>query len=53
MTVAWTLLLGCAVCARDNAPGAALLIAGMLTVPYAVAALVIRAIRRASREGER
>jgi len=40
-------LLGCSVCARDNAPGAALLIAAMLAVPYAVAALVIRAIRRA------
>lgn len=40
-------LLACAVCARDNAPGAALLIAAMLAVPYAVAAVVIRAIRRA------
>jgi hypothetical protein len=41
------LALGCPVCARDNAPWAALLIAGMLAVPYAVSAVVIRAIRDA------
>ena len=46
MTLAW-ILLGCSVCARDNAPGAALLIAAMLAVPYTVAVVVIRAIRRA------
>jgi hypothetical protein len=45
MTLALT--FACAVCARDNAPGAALLIAAMLAVPYTVAALVIGAIRRA------
>jgi hypothetical protein len=52
MSFAWTLassahdvLLACPVCARDSAPGAALLIAAMLAVPYAVAVVVIRAIR--------
>ena len=52
MTLAW-ILLGCSVCARDNAPGAALLIAAMLAVPYTVAVVVIRAIRRAdAKEGQ-
>lgn len=41
------LQLACSVCARDNAPGAALLIGAMLAVPYTVAVVVIRAIRRA------
>ncbi len=52
----WTghpaLALACPSCARDNTPWAALLIGGMIAVPYAVAAVVIRAIRRADPGGE-
>jgi len=44
MTLA--LSLACAVCARDADPAAPFLIAAMLAVPYAVAAVVLRAIRR-------
>jgi hypothetical protein len=46
------LALACPACARDNTPWAALLIAGMIAVPYAVAAVVVRAIRTANRGGE-
>jgi hypothetical protein len=35
----------CPVCARDEVPNAALLVAGMIAAPYVVAALVVRAIR--------
>lgn len=36
----------CPVCARDNSPWAAALIAGMIAVPYVVGAVVFRAVRR-------
>ncbi len=47
------LAFACPACARDNAPWAALLIGGMIAVPYAVAAVVIRAIRVADPGGDR
>jgi hypothetical protein len=54
MTFDWNLassahdvLLACSACARDSAPGAWLLIAAMLAVPYVVATVVVRAVRRA------
>lgn len=46
------LALACPACARDNTPWAGLLIAAMIAVPYAVAAVVVRAIRAAHRGGE-
>ena len=46
------LALACPSCARDSTPWAALLVAGMIAVPYAVTAVVIRAIRTADRGGE-
>ncbi len=46
------LALACPSCARDNTPWAALLVAGMIAVPYAVSAVVIRAVRAADRGGE-
>jgi hypothetical protein len=36
----------CPVCARDGGSGAALLVGALILAPYAVAAVVIRAIRR-------
>jgi hypothetical protein len=41
------LAAACPVCARDEVPNAALLVAGMIAAPYLVAAVVIRAIRGA------
>ncbi|HWE25346.1 MAG TPA: hypothetical protein VG496_15520 [Myxococcales bacterium] len=37
--------LACPVCARDGTPHIALLLAGMIAVPYAVVALAMYAIR--------
>ena len=45
------LALACPACARDNTPWAAVLVGGMILVPYAVTAVVIRAIRAADRGG--
>jgi hypothetical protein len=39
------LAAACPVCARDEVPNAALMVAGMIAAPYLVAAIVIRAIR--------
>jgi hypothetical protein len=39
------LAAACPVCARDEVPVVALLVAGMIAAPYVVAAVVIRAIR--------
>jgi hypothetical protein len=47
LTLAPALAAACPVCARDEVPNAALLVAGMIAAPYVVAALVIRAIRGA------
>ncbi len=38
--------LACPSCARDAGPWAAALVAGMIGVPYVVAALAVRAIRK-------
>ena len=43
------LALACPVCARDGTPHLALLLAAMIAAPYAVAALVVRAIRGGGR----
>jgi hypothetical protein len=43
--VAPALADACPVCARDDAPNAALLVGAMIAAPYVVAAVVIRAIR--------
>jgi hypothetical protein len=40
----------CPVCAQDRTPYAGLLIAGMIVAPYAVAALVVRAVRAAGED---
>jgi hypothetical protein len=41
--------LACPVCTRDGTPHFALLLGAMIAVPYAVAALVVYAIRGAGR----
>ena len=46
LSVAPALALACPVCARDSTPWAALLVAGLVAAPYAVAAAVFRAVRR-------
>ncbi len=43
------LALACPACARDGTPHLALLLGAMIAAPYAVAALVVRAIRRGGR----
>jgi hypothetical protein len=48
--VAPALALACPVCANDQGPNAALFIGAMITAPYLVAAVVIRAIRAAGEE---
>lgn len=40
------LALACPVCARDANPWVALLVAGLVASPYAVAVVVFRAVRR-------
>jgi len=45
------LALACPACARDANPWAALLVAGLVATPYAVAAVVYRALRRGLDEG--
>lgn len=40
----------CPVCAQDGTPYAAVLIGGMIVAPYAVAALVVRAVRAAGED---
>ena len=40
------LALACPVCARDNNPWTALLVAALIACPYAVAMVVFRAVRR-------
>jgi hypothetical protein len=47
------LALACPSCARETAPGAWLLIAGLIAAPYLVVLGVVRAIRSAERGGER
>ena len=42
--------LACPACARDNSPWAPVLIGGMLSVPYLVSVVVVRAVRRADDE---
>jgi len=42
--------LACPACARDNSPWAPVLIGGMLSVPYLVSLVVVRAVRRADRD---
>jgi hypothetical protein len=44
--------LACPSCARDGTPWAAVLVAGMIAAPYAVAVVVIRAVRAADRGGK-
>ncbi len=44
--------LACPVCARDTAPGAWLLIAGLIAAPYAVGLAVVHSIRAAERGGQ-
>jgi hypothetical protein len=38
--------LACAACARDTRPWAQALLAGMILVPFAIAAVVIRVVTR-------
>ncbi|HJZ85006.1 MAG TPA: hypothetical protein VKN99_07520 [Polyangia bacterium] len=49
MTELFALALLCPVCARDNGPGALVLLGAFILLPFGVTALVVRAIRRASR----
>ena len=42
--------LACPSCARESHPGVYVLIGAMISVPYAVTVLVLRAIRRADAE---
>jgi hypothetical protein len=49
-TLAPTVAAACPSCARDQGPGAALFIAGLVAAPYVVAAVVVRAIRGAGGE---
>ena len=46
LAAAPALARACPVCARDSNPWAALLVAALIAAPYAVAALVYRAVRR-------
>lgn len=52
LAAAPSLAAACPTCARDSAPGAWLVIAGLLAAPYLVALGVARAVRRAGRENE-
>lgn len=52
MAVAPSLAAACPVCARDSAPGAWMIIAGLIAAPYLVALGVVRAVRSADRESE-
>ena len=45
VAVAPALVLACPACARDATPHVALLVGGMIAAPYAVALVVVRAIR--------
>ncbi|HEX9288495.1 MAG TPA: hypothetical protein VF904_03140 [Anaeromyxobacteraceae bacterium] len=42
----------CPVCARDGTPHAALFIGAMILAPYAVAGLVVLAVRRGSERSD-
>ena len=46
LSLAPALALACPVCARDANPWAALLVAALIASPYAVAAVVFRAVHR-------
>lgn len=45
LALAPAVAVACPVCARGDAPNAALLVGALIAAPYVVAALVIRAIR--------
>ena len=45
--------LACPACTRGTAPGAWLLVAGLIAIPYAVVLGVAGAVRRAERRGGR
>jgi len=45
--------LACPACTRGTAPGAWLLVAGLIALPYAVVLGVAGAVRRAERRGGR
>lgn len=47
------LAFACPSCARDAGPWSAILVAGMIGVPYLVAIVAVRAIRRMDAGGER
>jgi hypothetical protein len=53
VVLSWpAIALACPACARDNSPWVSVLIGGMLSVPYLVSLVVVRAVRRADRDAE-
>lgn len=51
LAVAPGIAAACPSCARDTAPHAALLVAGLIAAPYAVAAVVLHVVRRGEEGG--